>query len=187
VRSRRGRRAAAILLLAFPAAAAVQGVLDSGAEVVVHLVLAAGCLLLATAIRDFDNVAPWLRPVGWLSTGGLAAVFALQATSSLFAGSALQHLAYGVLGQWPEAVLHHLFTLWCIAVLVQDSQGATRLLGLGALGLVLGLEVYRYRLALAHLSLNVEAPVLMLLYFLPIVWLLLESGKTLLTPRGSTL
>ncbi len=87
-------------------------------------------------------------------------------------------MVYQVLGQALERWLVYFFMLWCIAVLLADSQGKTRIGGGVALGLVVCLEALAVSLSLAGSSLYAIAPWLVVLYFLPLVWLLVESRTT---------
>jgi hypothetical protein len=79
-----------------------------------------------------------------------------------------------------------LFLLWCAAVLLLDSQGKTKILGLIAISIVVCAEVYASGLSRLGTSLNVEAPFLKLLFLLPFSWLLLESKKTSDLQQGIT-
>src|SRR3712207_8651100 len=53
------------------------------------------------------------------------------------------------------------------------SRGKTRILGVVAMAIVVGVEVYNYVLLFLG-----EAPALTALYLLPFLWLLLESRKS---------
>ncbi len=113
-----------------------------------------------------------------VSTGALAGIFRLQGVSELIPHASLTHLAYQALGQRLEGWLVDLFLLWCIVVLLLDSPGKTKMLGLVALSIVVCVEAYANGLSLLGTSLGVEAPGLKLLFLLPFTWLLLESKKT---------
>ena len=69
--------------------------------------------------------------------------------------------------QWLEGSLIDLFTFWCIATLLVDSQGKTRILGFVAMSIAAGVKVYGYVLTYLGSSLNAQAPGLKLLYLLP--------------------
>jgi hypothetical protein len=60
-----------------------------------------------------------------------------------------------------------------------DSEGKTRILGLVAMSIVVGVKLYSYRLTYLGSSLDAEAPGLKLLYLLPFAWLLFETSKRL--------
>lgn len=80
-----------------------------------------------------------------------------------------------MLGQRIEGWLVDLFLLWCVAVLLTDSHGGARRLGIVALSITAGVEAYAFDLARAGTSLDAEAPGLKMLMLLPFVWLLVES------------
>jgi len=81
---------------------------------------------------------------------------------------------YDVMGQTPERILPILFFAWCVALVMQDSSGKTRVLGFVVVGLVIVLEV-------VDLGMNVagaDSPgILKVFYLLLFAWLLLESRK----------
>ena len=57
MRSRQGVLAALAFLVALPSALLLQVVLDGGAETTIHVIFAAGSVLLAGAVLDFDTPA----------------------------------------------------------------------------------------------------------------------------------
>jgi len=114
-------------------------------------------------------------------------VFLLQGVSELIQNDSLTYLAFQVFGQWLEASLIDLFTFWCIAMLLIDSQGKTRILGFVAMSIVVGVKGYSYGLTYLGSSLNAEAPGLKLLYLLPFAWLLFETRKKLHLEQRATL
>ena len=75
---------------------------------------------------------------GALALSVLAMIFLLQGVAELAHNESLTHFVYQVLGQRTEAWAGDLFLLWCIAVVVIDSRGWTRMLGAVALALVVG-------------------------------------------------
>jgi membrane associated rhomboid family serine protease len=79
-----------------------------------------------------------------------------------------------------ESILFDGFLLWCIAVLLRDSRGGTRLFGAVILAIGAVAEIYAWRLASLGRSLNTVAPALKLFAIGVFIWLLLESRK----PRG---
>jgi hypothetical protein len=177
MKSTRGLLAACVLLLAFPFAALYRAVFDRGVEVVIHLALAAGTLLVCASVFDF-RTARWIAWIACLSTGLLGTIFLVQAAAELLHNALLTRIAYQVLGQGLERWLFDVFALWCIAVLLADSHGRTRIGGGIALGLVVCVELIVIGLSMAGSSLNAVAPQLFVLYFLPFVWLLFESRTT---------
>jgi len=176
MRSPRGFAAAVVFLAALPIAALYQGVGGGGAEVVVHLALALGAALMALAVFDF-RTARWIAWTGSVATSVLAVIFLLQGVSELTHNESLTYLVYRVLGQRLEAWAGDLFVLWCIAVLLADSRGATRIVGAVAITLVAGMRAYAYYLSYLGTSLDAEVPELKVLSLLPFVWLLLETRK----------
>jgi hypothetical protein len=65
-----------------------------------------------------------------------------------------------------------MFIFWFVAVVLTASQGNTRILGIVATAIVVGVDAYNY--VLLYLG---EAHALKILYLLPFVWLLFESRK----------
>ena len=151
-------------------------VVGAGAEIVIHAALALGAALMSLAVFDF-RTARWIAWAGCVSTGALAAIFLLQGVSELVAHAPLTYLVYQVLGQRVEGWLVDLFLLWCIAVLLLDSQGRTRILGFVSISIAVCVEAYANGLSYLGTSLGAEAPSLKLLSLLPFGWLLLESKK----------
>jgi hypothetical protein len=176
MRSRRGIVAASVLLLAFPATVLYQVLMGSGAGTVIHLGLGLGALLAALAVFDF-NTPRWATWLGCISMLILGIVFLLQAVSEITHHEAITYIAYQVLGTWGEALPREGFTIWLMALLLTDSQGRTRIMGLAAMAIVLCLTVYSYVLMLAGTSVNAENAALTLVYLVAFVWLLLESAK----------
>lgn len=158
-----------------PLAALYQALFSAGFDTFIHVVLAVGTLLVAAAVFDFSRVPKWMNWAACVLVGAEAVIFLLQGVSHLVRNEALTHVAYQVLGQHVEAALVNVFVLWCIAMLLVDSHGKTRILGAVAVGAVACFEIYKYRLF--YLG---EAPAesLKLLFLLLFVWLLFESSKT---------
>jgi hypothetical protein len=178
MKSMRGATGSLVVLLAFPAAI-ILSIALGGPETLLHLILSAGFLIVATAVFDF-RVRPALTWIGSAGIGILGAIFLLQGVSDVADVDAIHDLAYGLLGQLPERLAPDLFILWCFAVLLQDSAGKTRLFGLAVMSLIVVLELIDYAAQVA----GSDAPdVLKLLYLLPFVWLLLESRKPTLRPQ----
>ena len=176
MRSARGFAASAVILLALPITIVYQALGGTRAEVVIHMLLALGAALMAIAAADFKT-PKWIVLLGLVSAGALALVFLLQGLSELLRNAQLTDLAFRVLGQRVEGWLVDLFLVWCIAVLLTDSRGRTRGFGYVAVGVAVAVEVYANWLASRGTSLNVQAPMLKLAIFLPIMWLLFESRK----------
>ena len=176
MKSPRGFAAAVVFLLTIPIAALCQMLVGDRAETVVHAGLALGSALLSLAVFDF-RTARWVAWIGSASTGALTAVFLLQGVSELIGNSSLAYLAFQVFGQRLEALLVDLFTFWCVAVLLIDSEGKTRILGFVAMSIVVGVTLYSYGLTHVGSSLDAEAPSLKLWYLLLFAWLGFETSK----------
>jgi hypothetical protein len=139
----------------------------------IHFFLAAGTLLLAFAVFDF-KLPRWMNWIGCASALALGTIFLLQAVALLIPNESLNYVAYEVLGQWPEGWLPDVVILWLVAMLVLDSQGKSRILGIVAVSIAVGLELYSHTLRLLGTSPTEILRLLMLLLF---VWLLFESTK----------
>jgi hypothetical protein len=182
IKSRRGFLAAIIFLSALPVALLCQIIFGIEAEPVFHFAGAAGFALTAIAVFDFQ-IPKWINlPVG-LASGALAVIFLLQGVSQLLQNDSLTYVAFQVLGQWLEAWLVKILLLWFAALLLFDSSGRTRILGLVVMFVVLCTELFSYYLAFAGSSLAAEAAGLKLFYLLPFVWLIFESKKKILSER----
>jgi hypothetical protein len=179
VRSPLGSLAALALLVGVPVAFGWQILLGSGAGTAIHLVLAAASTLLAFAVFDF-GLPGWVNRVGCAAALALGAIFLLQALALLVPSEALDYVAYGVLGQWPEGWLPDLVVLWFVALLLIDSRGRTRVLGFAAVSVAVGSEIYGHALRYLGTSDTGSSKLLMLL---PFVWLLLESAKKRRRPK----
>lgn len=175
MRSPRGFLAAIVLLLALPITVLYQ-IFGNEAAAVFHLVLAVGFVLVSFSVFDF-KLPRWMTWIACVSTSALAAIFLLQGVADLIENDSLTYLANRVLGQQLEAWLGNLFIFWCIAVLLLDSRGKTRILGVGAMSIVVGVRVYDYSLRYLGTSLDDQLPILTVLYLLIFVWLLFESRK----------
>lgn len=175
MRSARGLVASLAFLLALPLTALYQRVLGTGVEAFIHGVLALGAAFMSFAAFDFKTPR-WATWMGSASAGALAAIFLLQGVSEVAHDKALTHLAYQVLGQRLEGWLVDLFMVWCVVVLVVDRQAKWRILGFVAMGTVACAKAYSLALASRGTSLEVEAPMLKLLWLLPFVWMLFESA-----------
>ncbi len=144
MRSKTGFYGSIVLVLGVPIALASAIALNgAGASEIIHIALAASFFLFAAAVFDF----PLARVRGWGFAAGigiLAVIFLLQALADLTHSPEIGNVAYGVLGQSLEKWLGYLFIVWCAAVWFFHGRGVLRLLGLAALLLVLGAEIYGY-------------------------------------------
>jgi hypothetical protein len=139
----------------------------------IHFVLAAGPLLLAFAVFDYE-LPRWMNWIGCAAGLALGSVFLLQAVALVIPNETLHYFAYEVLGQWPEGWLPDVVILWFAAMLVLDSQSKSRILGIVALSIAVGSEIYSHILRFGGTS---DTGSLKLLLLLPFVWLLFESTK----------
>jgi hypothetical protein len=173
IRSPLGLLAALTFLVGIPISFGWQILFGSGAGTMIHFVLAAGSLLLAFCVFDFKlpRLMNWIGCAAGLALG---TIFLLQAVALLIPNESLHYVAYEVLGQWPEGWLPDVVILWFVAMLVLDSQGKSRILGIVAVSIALCFELYSHILRFGGTS---ETGILKLLMLLPFVWLLLESTK----------
>src|SRR5215210_4118766 len=173
MRSPLGLLAALAFLVGIPISFGWQILFGSGAGTMIHFVLAAGCVLLAFAVFDFE-LPRWINWIGCAAALALGTIFLLQAVALLIPMESLNYFAYGVLGQWPEGWLPDVLILWLVAMLVLDSQGISRILVIVAMSVAVCLEVYSHILTFSGTSLTEEAGTLKLLLLVPFVWLLFE-------------
>ena len=176
MRSARGLVASIVFLLALPLTALFQMVLGDGVGEVIHGALALGSGVMAFAVFDFKT-PKWATWIASISTGMLAVIFLLQGASDLTGDASLAQLAYRIMGQRLEGLLVNLFMAWCVVVLIFDSQGRARFLGIVAMTIVACVNAYAYRLAYHGTSLDARAPILKVLWLMPFIWLLFESRK----------
>jgi hypothetical protein len=173
IRSPLGLLAALTFLLGIPISFGWQILFGSGAGTMIHFVLAAGSLLLAFAVFDFE-LPKWMNGIGCVAGLAVGTIFLLQAVALLIPSESLNYFAYEVLGQWPEGWLPDVLVLWFVGMLVLDSQGKSRILGIVALSIAVCSEIYSHILRFGGTS---DIGSLKLLMLLPFVWLLLESTK----------
>src|SRR5215216_2271120 len=173
IRSPLGLLAALTFLLGVPISFGWQILFGSGAGTMIHFVLAAGSLLLAFAVFDFE-LPRWMNWIGCAAGLALGTIFLLQAVALVIPNESLHYFAYEVLGQWPEGWLPDVLILWFVAMLVLDSQGKSRILGIVAVSLAVCSEIYSHTLRYLGTSPTATLKLLLLLLF---VWLLIESTK----------
>jgi hypothetical protein len=173
IRSPLGLLAALTFLLGIPLSFGCQILFGSGAGTMIHFFLAAGTLLLAFCVFDFE-LPRWMNWIGCVAALALGTIFLLQAVALLVPMESLNYFAYEVLGQWPEGWLPDVLILWFVAMLVLDSRDKTRILGLVAVSLAVCFELYSHILRFVGTS---PSGTLKLLMLLPFVWLLFESIK----------
>ena len=177
MRSLRGVLGSLVLLLALPIAVLTQVVFGSGSGIAIHLALAVGCVLVSLSAFDFGTPR-WLAWIGCVSAIAFAAIFLVQAASSLVGNASFSYFANEVLGFWPEKILLSLITFWLLGVLLTASRGRRRILGFVAMAIVVCVEAYVY-FGLFFLGTNpfLETAAVKLAYLLPFVWLIFESRK----------
>src|SRR5215213_7424589 len=173
IRSPLGLLAALAFLVGVPISFGCQILFGSGAGTLIHFFLAAGSLLLAFAVFDF-KLPRWMNWIGCVAGLALGSIFLLQAVSLLIPNESLHYIAYEVLGQWPEGWLPDVLILWFVAMLVLDSQGKSRILGIVAVSIAVCSELYSHTLRFLGTSPSATLKLLLLLLF---VWLLIESTK----------
>jgi hypothetical protein len=173
IRSPLGLLAALTFLVGIPISFGCQILFGSGAGTLIHFALAAGTLLLAFSVFDFE-LPRWMNWIGCAAGLALGTIFLLQAVALLIPNESLHYFAYEVLGQWPEGWVPDVVILWLVAMLVLDSHGKTRILGVVAVSLAVCSEIYSHILRFGGTSDTGSLKLLMLLLF---VWLLFESTK----------
>src|SRR5215217_7754528 len=173
IRSPLGLLAALSFLVGIPISFGLQILFGSGAGTMIHFVLAAGSLLLAFAVFDF-KLPRWMNWIGCVAGLAVGSIFLLQAVSLLIPNESLHYIAYEVLGQWPEGWLPDVVILWFVGMLVFDSQGKSRILGIVAVSIAVCSEIYSHTLRFLGTSPSATLKLLLLLLF---VWLLIESTK----------
>jgi hypothetical protein len=166
--------AAVTMLLSLPLAVASQALGENAPDIVVHVVLGTGMLLLVRAVFDF-GLPRWINVIGALSAGAFAVVFLLQALSSLFPeNAALDDVAFGLLGDWPERLLVLGIDVWFVGLLLLGTQGRTRLIGWALIPILTAYHL----ISLAGAILAISVPNLGVFSLLiPFVWLLIEGAK----------
>jgi hypothetical protein len=168
----------AAFLLALPLAIVAQMLSEGAADFVIHVAVGIGSLLLAAAVFDF-RLPRWLNWVGAVSAALFGTIFLLQAASQLIPSEALHYLAFDVLGQELEGVLPYVGVVWFVGLLIADSRGWTRVLGVAVMAIVVGASIVN--IVGPWLGLDASAP--LVVFILPFGWLLLESAKA--RPTGS--
>src|SRR4028119_2368221 len=99
MRSPRGFLGSLVLLFALPVAVLTQVLVGSGSAIAIHVALAAGCLFVSLSAFDF-GVPRLLAWVGCVSAGAFAAIFLVQAASTLIGSESFSYFANEVLGFW---------------------------------------------------------------------------------------
>jgi hypothetical protein len=173
IRSPLGLLAALTFLVGIPISFGWQILFGNGAGTLIHFFLAAGSLLFAFCVFDFE-LPRWMNWIGCVAGLALGAIFLLQAVALLIPNESLNYFAYELLGQWPEGWLPDVVILWFVALLVLDSQGKSRIFGVVAVSIAVCSELYSHILRFGGTS---DTGTLKLLVLLLFVWLLFESTK----------
>ena len=179
--------AAVTMLLAFPLAVVSSALGENVPEIVVHIVLGTGMLLFAKAVWAF-RLPRWINWIGTLSAVVFGAIFLLQAVSLLVPqNTALDDVAFGLLGNWGERLCLLGIDVWFLGLLLLGTEGRTRLIGWAVVPIVAAYHI----ISLAGAILAIDIPNVRLAFFLPFVWLLIEGAKRAAprdagpTPAGS--
>jgi hypothetical protein len=172
MRSRRGFVGAAVIVLSYPVAIAVQLLFGRGGDTVIHLLMGTGFVLFATSVVDFA-LPRWMNVIGGAAAGTFGVIFLVQGVSDLTHVEPLRHVAFDVLGHQLERLLPDVVYVWFIALLLTAGRGRSRLLGRAVMVIVVGFEIA----TLVTLLLGVPTASGKVLIFLPFVWLLFESAK----------
>jgi hypothetical protein len=173
IRSPLGLLAALTFLVGVPISFGWQILFGSGAGTMIHFFLAAGSILLSFSVFDFE-LPRWMNWIGCVAALALGTIFLLQAVALVIPNESLNYFAYEVLGQWSEGWLPDVVILWFVAMLVLDSQGKSRILGIVAVSIAVCSEIYSHILRFGGTSDTGSLKLLVLLLF---VWLLFESTK----------
>ena len=173
MRSVRGVAAATVALATIPLAI-ITGLAfgNDAAETTIHFTVGLGFLMFAVAVFDF-GLPRWVSVIGALAGGAFGGIFLLQGISELVHIQGVTYLAFNVLGHEVERVLPDIFFVWFAALLLAGSTGRTRWVGWAIMPIVIGLEVA----IVAGGFVGIEVPFVKLAFFLPMIWLLLESLK----------
>ena len=172
MRSATGVAAALVMLLAIPIAFASQMVADGSAEIVLHLAIGTGCVLLAAAAFDF-GLPRWAAWIGALSAATFGTIFLLQGVAQITGNPALTTIAFDVLGQEFERFIPDLILVWFAVLLAVGSRGWSRIVGFVTMTVVIVAEAA----AIGGAVIGADVPEFKVLFLLPFVWLLLESVK----------
>jgi hypothetical protein len=126
IRSPLGLLAALTFLLGIPISFGWQILFGSGAGTMIHFVLAAGSLLLAFAVFDFE-LPRWMNWIGCVAALAVGTIFLLQAVALVIPNESLNYFAYEVLGngQKDGCLMWSFFGLWrCWCSIVRARIGS---------------------------------------------------------------
>ena len=169
----RGALGGLVLLLAFPFTVAFDLVFPGHADVVIHMLLAIGTLVIGLSVFDFAT-PKWLT---WSARGAayvLAGIFFAQGLAALTQNESLKNVAFSQeIGGWGEAVTVSIVMAWFIAVARTYHGGVTMLLGVVSAATIIGLSAWGV----------LAAPVggtpgwLRLVFLVPIAWFVFVSTR----------
>jgi hypothetical protein len=185
MRSMRGLLAAIAFLLVVPLVLVNSALFDIEGEITVHFVAAVGFLLLALCVLDF-RTQRWIMWAACVAGSISAVTYFLQGVSNLAPNNhTLHYLAFTVLGQQLERVMPTVLIVWFVAVLLTDSHGKTRILGMLVMAPVVAVDLLSYGSSLFGGSIYEVAPFLKAVMLLPFLWLAFESAKRA-SPNAAT-
>jgi hypothetical protein len=179
IRSARGVLGALGLLLALPITIGYQILFPVGAEVVIHVALAVGTLLVGLSAFDFDTPS-WLASVTCVAASALAIIFLGQGLAEFTQSEGLKNIAFSrEIGAWGEMITVTMVMVWFIAVAVTHGRGPTMILGILSSALTVGLGVWSVLFAPPAGT----PQEMRLLFLLPIAWFLFVSTRRTFTNR----
>ncbi len=166
-----------MLLLAVPLTIGFDTVFPGRAEVVIHLLLATGTLLIGVSVFDFSTPS-WLTGTAFGAACVLAAIFFAQGLAALTLNDTLNKIAFSqAIGGWTEAVTLSMVMAWFIAVARVKCGGVTMLIGALSAATTIGLSAWGVLAAPPG-----EAPGwLRLVVLVPIAWFVFVSTRSLST------
>jgi hypothetical protein len=179
IRSARGALGALGLLLALPITIVYQMFFPVGAEVVIHLALAVGTLLIGLSVFDFETPS-WLNSVTCVAASTLAIIFLGQGLAELTQNETLKNIAYSrEIGAWGEMITITTVMGWFIMVALTQGRGPTMLLGILSSSLIVAIGLWSILFAPP----TGTPQEMRLLFLLPIAWFLFVSTRR--TSRSS--
>jgi len=171
IRSMRGALGALALLLAVPITIAAQIVAPDSGQVVIHIGLCIGTLLIALSVFDFATP----RGLAWaacVAAMAIGAIFFTQALALITQNETLMSLAYGrEVSGWGETIT--ILMLWFMVLATTLGRGVTTWLGVLSAALVIALLFWV--MLVGPPEGTPEA--LRLLLLLPFVWYLFVSTR----------
>jgi len=169
----RAASGALVLLLALPLTAGIEMLFPGHDEVVIHMLLALGTLMLGLSVFDFATPR-WVSWIGGAAACALAFIFFLQGLAALTQNEALRSVAFSTeLGGWGEAITVSLVMAWLVAVARTQGRGLTMLAGAVPSLLVIAISAW----SLFGVPLGGTPPWARAIVLLPMAWLLFVSTR----------